>query len=180
MPILIEQTNEEILAAASVHRNASLKELRLRSSTLDCCTDLDQITGSLLDTDISFSPSAARVEQAILRLSIDFTFRIVKRALDDDSPEENFLTVACKFEADYGLREGHSPSEAEISSFHRGNAVFNCWPYFREYIHSSVVRMGFPPPPVPFLRLQPKPDAVQVQAPPQSPRRRPVKRQKRA
>jgi hypothetical protein len=35
--------------------------------------------------------------------------------------------------------------------------IFNCWPYFREYLQSTVTRMNLLPLTVPLLRLLPKP-----------------------
>lgn len=37
------------------------------------------------------------------------------------------------------------PSEQHVVAFHGGNAIFNCWQYFREFIQSATARMGFPP-----------------------------------
>jgi hypothetical protein len=43
-----------------------------------------------------------------------------------------------------------SPKAAEFSSEHlsafaQGNGIYNAWPYWREFLQSSTVRMGLPP-----------------------------------
>jgi hypothetical protein len=59
-------------------------------------------------------------------------------------------------EASYELAEGYEPTSEQIEAFRQGNAIFNCWTYFREYVQSSVARMNFPSVTVPFLRMVPK------------------------
>lgn len=41
-------------------------------------------------------------------------------------------------------------SEAEV--FARVNGIYNAWPYLREYVHTSLVRLGLPPFELPLLR----------------------------
>lgn len=41
-------------------------------------------------------------------------------------------------------------SEAEV--FARVNGIYNAWPYLREYVQTSLVRLGLPPFELPLLR----------------------------
>ena len=84
-----------------------------------------------------------------LTIETDFHFSIN----DQGDVVRPIVTVDCEFEARYALVEGFEPSESQIEAFQSANAVFNCWPFFREYVQNIVVRMNFPPPPVPFLRI---------------------------
>jgi hypothetical protein len=62
------------------------------------------------------------------------------------------------------------PPQQELDAFKAGNAIFHCWPYTRELVQSMTMRMGLAIPPLPFLRLAPKPEpkkaAVKRQAKP--------------
>jgi hypothetical protein len=64
--------------------------------------------------------------------------------------------VDCVFEVAYRIRDSYSPSEAEKSSFSRGTAVFNCWPYAREFLRDVTARLGHQVPALPLLRISPK------------------------
>jgi len=54
------------------------------------------------------------------------------------------------------------PLSFEITSeharaFQEGTAIFNLWPYFREFVQSHLVAMALSAFTAPFLRIQPKP-----------------------
>jgi hypothetical protein len=74
--------------------------------------------------------------------------------------KETPVSVECTFAVDYELQEGFQPSAMQVRAFKDGKVVFNCRPYFREYLQDSVQRMGFPPLTAPFLRVPPRPLAA--------------------
>lgn len=61
------------------------------------------------------------------------------------------FSVVAVIALNYGLSAPVDDADAE--AFARINAVFNAWPYWRELVQSTVVRMGFPSPHVPLLRV---------------------------
>jgi len=61
-------------------------------------------------------------------------------------------------EAEYLLRPGFAPTTEQIDAFHSVNAIFNCWPFFRELISSMCVRMRIPVFLIPPLRIEGKAD----------------------
>ena len=90
--------------------------------------------------------------------------KLAGQPLDEPQPAEKqpakkqtVVSLECTYAVDYQLREGFEPSPKQVKAFKDGNVIFNCWPYFREYLQNSVQRMGFPPLVAPFLRVQPKP-----------------------
>lgn len=64
------------------------------------------------------------------------------------------VTLKATFELKYNLPEdlGDATSE-ELAAFAETNAVFNAWPYWREFIQSTLVRMNLPPILLPVFRL---------------------------
>jgi hypothetical protein len=62
----------------------------------------------------------------------------------------------------FNVTGGPPPEERDafFSAFAGINAVFNAWPFFREYVHSTLGRMGLQPISLPVYRIAP------VQAPP--------------
>ena len=95
----------------------------------------------------------AVVASGKLTIPIRFGFKAVT---EDEKTE--VLVITCRLEVVYELAEGYEPTSEQIDAFSQGNAVFNCWSYFREYVQNSVARIGYPPVTIPFLRMVPKPE----------------------
>ncbi len=65
-------------------------------------------------------------------------------------------SVIVSYEVD---RDSGSANQDELEAFGRVNGVYNAWPYLREYVQSSLVRLGLPPFDLPLLRVA---EAVQL------------------
>jgi preprotein translocase subunit SecB len=63
------------------------------------------------------------------------------------------VQVKATFEVRYGLPKGFSVSRDELEAFAQTNAIFNVWPYWREFVQSVFTRMGLPPLTLPVFRL---------------------------
>jgi hypothetical protein len=61
---------------------------------------------------------------------------------------------AFKIEAEFMLAYTlpSKPSDSDATAFAQQNVPFNAWPYWRELVQSTVVRMGLPAPVVPLLK----------------------------
>jgi hypothetical protein len=150
MSIVIEQDEEQVANAFEVNRNVVLRGIRLANATLSS-KPLGEGQNAVLQTQVSFEPSNVSSESEALVLCVSFLFRIVE---GEDGTER--VSISCQLEADYGVRPGCVLSGQQIAAFHSGNAIFNCWPFFREYVQNSTVRMNYPAPPIPLLRLIPQ------------------------
>ncbi|HWB08381.1 MAG TPA: hypothetical protein VG826_04120 [Pirellulales bacterium] len=78
-------------------------------------------------------------------------------ASPSDVPDEN--ADACfRLEAAFSLRyemSGDEPcDDDQLKAFARMNGIYNAWPYWREYVQSTVSRMGLAPVTVPLLTGQ--------------------------
>jgi hypothetical protein len=68
-------------------------------------------------------------------------------------PLENApLCVYAIFRANYKLESLDGLSDAHIAAFATLNGAFNTWPYWREYLQSTLSRMGLPPITVPVFQ----------------------------
>jgi len=178
MPVVvIEQDEMELKHSVELHLNAALETLRLVSAEIKSDVEPEALEGELR-TSYSFRPaSSKRIDNALL---LDLFFELNILQTQDDSAPHTIASLACTFRARYSLRPRFQPTPEQIKAFHAGNAIFNCWPFFREFVQSSSVRLALPPPPVPFLRFGPKPPPVAKEASPTgSPskaKRRPSKR----
>jgi hypothetical protein len=92
-------------------------------------------------------------DKNILCTLIRFTFTATEKGGKGKHP---LLNIAATILAEYQLAEGFVPSPEEQNAFLAANAVFNCWPYWREFVQSTAGRMSLPPLTLPFFRVRPK------------------------
>lgn len=152
--MIIEQDAQEVRESFALNTNAALERIRLAEAEVWSAGDMDlESVGESVDSGIQFRPAKAHLTVHSLALEVEFEFWLRTRG---ENPIDLFR-LDCRFEARYSLRPDFKPTDSQIKAFHRGNAVFNCWPFFREFVQNTAIRTHFPPPPVPFLRLMPKP-----------------------
>jgi hypothetical protein len=147
--MLIAPTREEFKAAQSLQTHCDLDHI-----TLLRCSTARVPTGTQLSEPYTLSASnssTAKLIGEVLTVEAFFNSTAV------DANKAQVFTVECVYELSYRLKEGYTPQENEIEAFKNGNAIFNCWPYFRELFQNVTARMGQAPPPLPLLRVVPKP-----------------------
>ncbi|MYD71373.1 MAG: hypothetical protein F4W89_11630 [Acidobacteria bacterium] len=85
-------------------------------------------------------------------LEIEVAFRLdVSNASDQ---REFQAEIRAKFELSYQIPADEEFSSEELEAFADINAVFNAWPYWREWVQTSMSRMGMPVMTVPVFRVQ--------------------------
>ena len=150
MSVVITQTPDEIGQSISVHSKAALKRVRLIATSANS-VQIDDRETIKLNCDIQHRTKTATLDAQTLATPIEF--RMTLRDTDVGDEDDPFFHVEALFEAVYELDAGFEPTLDEIQSFARGNAVLNCWPFWREYVRDLAHRMEQPTPFVPFLRL---------------------------
>ncbi len=155
----IQQTPEEAKLAFELHSHAEIDSIRLLKSRV-VSHSLPEPGHRPIALRIRHKARHGRAPEGLLRLEI--VFHLTGEEETPDARGEPglkakpFLDVDCTWEVDYRLAPGYRPEARIVKAFKDGNAVFNCWPYFREYLQNTVVRMNLPPLTVPLLRLLPK------------------------
>jgi preprotein translocase subunit SecB len=102
----------------------------------------------------SLSVEAEHVEGPPGHLFIEVSFRLTGTTKQDEPRGKTAVSVECTFEVTYQLKPGFTPTTDQVKAFKDGNAIFNCWPYGRQYVQDTIQRLGFPPLILPFLRVQ--------------------------
>lgn len=105
--------------------------------------------GANLAVELSRAAKAKLESRNQLRVTADLRFRAKHVGLDDASAAE----VSATFELDYGLPNDANFTQEHFDAFAELNGVFNAWPYFREFLQSSTVRLGLPAFTLPLLRI---------------------------
>ena len=168
--LIIEQTHAETKLAIEVSQNISIDRLRIARARVESHAR-DNGPKPPIAVTFNFKSKPLTAPANILRLEIAFRMAGMaekdgKEAGRKDAREKKLdvrkpasvVLVECAYEVDYLIREGFSITPAHVKAFKDGNAIFNAWPFFREYLQNNVQRMGLPPLTAPFLRLQPKPE----------------------
>jgi hypothetical protein len=74
-------------------------------------------------------------------------------SFDSSDAKNRVFTASCAFELIYHLEDGYTPTKEDADAFSKAYAVFNAWPYAREFFQNITHRMDLTPPPLPLLRL---------------------------
>lgn len=158
--MIISQEQKDIEAARELTAKSELKRIRLRR----CVGDLQGEEHSLKEPfGLAQSHNAmATLIDNLLRVEVAFNFQ----AFDASDSKVSLFSIQCTFDVDYEIQQGFHPEQISIDAFKDGNAVFNCWPYARECVQSITSRMGLRPPPLPLLRMSPKPKPSVKASPP--------------
>jgi len=164
--IIIEQNQDATKLAFEVNSNAAIGRIRLARAKV-ASQAMDEGLKSPIAVTFNFKSKPISAPANVLRLEIAFRMAGIEEKEEgkkgtpekksDDKKPEPVVLVECAYEVDYVLRDGFSITPEHVKAFKDGNAIFNAWPYFREYLQNNLQRMGLPPLTAPFLRLQPKP-----------------------
>jgi len=156
--ITIEQTSEETKLAISVHRSAAMNTIRLVRSRLSSDRPNDALKNPI---SLTCQVKSEHYEVSVGSLLIEVDFSLTGSNDGGKSKNKCPLSVECTFEATYRLQPDFLPSAEQVKACKDGNAIFNCWPYCRQYVQDAVQQMGYPPFTLPFLRVVTKRPRVQ-------------------
>ena len=82
---------------------------------------------------------------------------------DADEGDRPVLSINAVFFASYRLKKEFS--EQEIDAFARVGSAYNCWPFWREYVHGSCCRLQIPPLTAPLMTAREFANLVANQSP---------------
>lgn len=93
----------------------------------------------------------ANIEERVVRVRPHFTL-IAKYA---DADDDELLRMAATFLLEYSLSSFAGLKKPNFDAFGELNGVYNVWPYLREFVQSTTVRMGLPGLTIPVYRPMP-------------------------
>jgi hypothetical protein len=80
-----------------------------------------------------------------------FTLKIVQKGAED--PKEPLVDMMARFVILYDLPKDNSISAESLTAFAGSSGVFSVWPYWREFVHSTSLRLAVPPIILPTYRI---------------------------
>lgn len=141
--------NTLLKKAKEISNNLQLKNIHLWQSNCN--------------RDISFKSKNAEVNVNVEVKVLDtenskilpFGCRFQVSALDTDK-EKQVFELEIYYCVVYNILNDYKPQKAESEAFGLTSAIFNAWPYVREYVHNTLVRMdltAFVMPPITISEL---------------------------
>lgn len=153
--MVAELSKKQFAAAVKVARGAELELIALERGQVGLSESFVDSGQKMPQVELEFrrKVKAFRPDAQILRTRM--TFQLIGHDVSSGKKTQLF-TIKSVFVVQYRLPEKVEVSQAECQSFADSNGVLNCWPYWREFIQSSVARMGLPPLTVPFFKVRQK------------------------
>lgn len=151
--MVISQEQDEIRAALTLQTKCELKRVVLRHCHVSH-DGSEETSSPPFSLRISTNSIANAIgDDGALRIEVRFHVQ----SYDSAAPPVLLFSIECAFEVEYELAEGFHPTPDSVDAFKDGNAIFNCWPYAREFVQNVTSRMEMNPPALPLLRMIPKP-----------------------
>ncbi len=149
----IFQTKEETELAIAVNHNAQISDMRLARAKVSADSPRNALKAPIA---VSMGVKAKQAEGPAGQLCVEVSIRLTGSRKEGTSKNRTIVCVECTFEVSYQLRPDFTPTAEQIKAFKDGNAIFNCWPYCRQYVQDMILRLGYPPLILPLLRVQAK------------------------
>jgi hypothetical protein len=125
----------------TVDKNPSLREIRLVESHVNCNDEIsfDSLASGEFHVQSMLKHRWGQLEDSFI-LELKWKFEIEPVA--DVSP---LYKIDVTFLVSYGFKSNENLSDDHVTAFAEQASIINVWPYLREYVQSTVTRMGVPP-----------------------------------
>ena len=119
---------------------------------VDCRASFDTTSeGKMSEVRLGVTEQKVSLQNDKLEVSIRFEFAAPSPIADEQDKQVN---VSTRLRLEYVVPKDRGSIEMEDANiFGRVNGIYNAWPYLREYIQASLVRLGLPQFELPLLRV---------------------------
>lgn len=92
------------------------------------------------------------------QITMDFGFRYLSSKAEESSEDgedgkDIIAEISARITVDYLLESSEVPPKEKLEQWAKGNSLLHCWPYWREFCHSTLSRMSLPITMMPMLDL---------------------------
>lgn len=139
----IDAVMKRVSAASRLFELEAIRFIECRFSYGDAQENSD------IDVKIGIAEQEVELQDKTLHVSMLFEFL----APSPFKEEEKRVEVRARLTLDYERQPDQGDvDQADADTFGRVNGIYNAWPYLREYVQSSLLRLGLPPFELPLLR----------------------------
>jgi hypothetical protein len=145
----IERKTEDFKSLSRVVPCVDLAALFLHSCNVN--RDLDALAYESIEVDMSSSGELLAEQGHGFQAKVSLC--LVLHSSDDERKE--LVRFDSEYILVYKLTAEKKPSTNDIEVFCSMNAVYNVWPYWREFVHTMANKMDLPIPIMPLLKFKP-------------------------
>ena len=139
--------NDVLKRLTPLIRSVQLQGIRLVESS---CRGFTQEPTESSQVDVRFNWSAKAVLKSAGSFSVLADMEVL--LVPTGSEDANAARIWSRFEIRYSVPQEIELNEGLLEEFAKSNGVFNAWAYWREFIQSTLVRMGLPAVLLPLYR----------------------------
>jgi preprotein translocase subunit SecB len=146
----------DMAAVARVSQKAVLDEINLVDAQISRDPLISSPEALTLEHRCSTKILQSKEDKNILHILCNFG--VV--AFSGKSTDKILMSIEATLCTSYVLKPISDFNPADIEYFAKINPIYNAWPYWREFVQSMTIRMGFPALTIPLLKIMPKKSAV--------------------
>lgn len=157
-------------------RPFSLRALYLREGKQWMSDTFDPtIPGQQLFAQVRSSDSRVEVQETVentpnsqtiktCRFTLNFEFRYLNKQpnakvkKEDEEMQHLIAEISARITVDYLIGTEETPPKERLEQWASSNALLHSWPYWREFCHSTLLRMNLPVTLMPMMEINQKKD----------------------
>jgi len=106
-------------------------------------------------------PNAKPVRTCLITTNFQFRYLNTppeKIPKDEDDGKYLVAEISARITVDYLIETSETPSKENLEQWASRNVALHCWPYWREFCHSTLLRMNLPVTMMPMIVIENKKD----------------------
>ncbi|GLR64667.1 hypothetical protein [Marinospirillum insulare] len=150
MPDILEQAIKSL----------AIQEVRLRNTNINFADEIAPLDIKNKKLEVQVIHGVEKIQTHHLQegesdwLEYNFFYKAGVRLVDVDSKETPLIEIQAVFNALY--RTEKQLEKAALEAFSENHVGYHVWPYWREYVQSTCMRLGIKPIRVPLYRVKTK------------------------
>jgi preprotein translocase subunit SecB len=147
----IERKISEFKSLTKVVKRVEFKDMFLTSSQVHRSLNALEYEFDKVRVDISFKGTLLEDQKKHFLAKVNFSMKATPEETDEDN---EIVSIESEYMLFYVVKDRKGLTKKDIKAFCSMNALFNAWPYWREYVHSMTNRMELPTFTMPLLKFR--------------------------
>lgn len=109
------------------------------------------------ETSLDVNGTPSLIKSCTFRVQFDFAYTIPApgdQVMTEEDVEKSLLAqITAEIAVDYLFNEADFPTPEMLHKWANGNVILHAWPYWREFCHSAMLRMGLPVSLIPLVQF---------------------------
>ena len=147
MPDAADKTKSLLTLTAVVASRVRINGIRLR-----CCRATADLPspGTPLRIEFGFNGETT-ADRESNKIAVRAFLMVRANTADGSESRSLAFQLEAEFLLDYAINSFDGITEEELDAFGKMNGIYNVWPYWRQYVQTTTVSMGFPALTLPVL-----------------------------